>query len=159
MKEIYIEYRADLKNYYEAGRYFEKRKRLRYKIEKLIEMLIIIFGVILCSMKKFTLGILFLISGIAFITGLINKSVIFLYYNLYIKKRGLEKLTILEDKLIYEVKNIKSELKWEMYMGFIETPLTILLPYNNSQYSVIPKNAFDNQTLEEFLKLLNRKFN
>lgn len=159
MEEIHIEYKAVLKNYYEAGKYSEKNKKLRYKIEKLMEILIIICGIIFCFMKNFILGGLFLISGTVFITGTANKFVIFLYYNLYIKKRGLEKLTISEDKLIYEIKNIKSELKWEMYKGFAETPLSILLFYNKSQYAVIPKNAFEGCTLDEFLNLLKRKFN
>ena len=158
MKKINIEYTAKIENYYEAEEYFRKSKKLRYKVDKLMEILLIILGIIMCFMQYYILGSLFLVIGIIFITNLSSRFITFLYYSIYIKKKGLEKLVLSDENLIYELKNIKSELSWEIYINFIEIPSSILLLYNKSRYAVIPKSSFENEELDSFIKFLNNKY-
>ena len=60
--------------------------------------------------------------------------------------------------IIASLKDIKSDIDWNYYKDFIETPNTVLLLYGKKQYSVIPKKAFDNTELGNFILLLKNKF-
>ena len=122
--QITIKYTSKIENYYEAEKYFRKKKKM-YKIDKISEILVIIFGIYMIFMKNYILGGIFIIFGIIFFTG----------------------------------KDIKSEMKWDFYKGFMETPNTILLLYNEGKhYAVLPKESFTENSLEEFRELLKQKF-
>lgn len=156
--QITIKYTSKIENYYEAEKYFRKKKKTA-KIDKILEILVIIFGIYMIFMKNYILGGIFVIFGIIFFTGLSEKFVTKIYFTKYLKKRGLQELVFSDEKIIYTVKDIKSEMKWDFYKGFMETPNTILLLYNEGKhYAVLPKESFTGNSLEEFRELLKQKF-
>ena len=157
--QITIKYTSKLENYYEAEKYFRKKKKTA-KIDKILEILVIIFGIYMIFMKNYILGGIFVIFGIIFFTGLSEKFVTKIYFTKYLKKRGLQELVFSDEKIIYTVKDVKSEMKWDFYKGFMETPNTILLFYNEGKhYAVLPKESFTGNSLEEFRELLKQKYN
>ena len=157
--KITIKYTSKLENYHEAEKYFRKKKKTA-KIDKIFEILLIVLGIYMISMKNYILGGIFIIFGVIFFTGLSERLVTKIYFTKYLKKRGLQELVFSDEKIIYTVKGIKSEMKWDFYKGFMETPNTILLLYNEGKhYAVLPKESFTRNSLEEFQKLLEQKFN
>ena len=157
--QISIKYTGKLEDYYEAEKYFRKKKKT-YKIDKIFEILLIILGIYMIFMKNHILGGIFIILGTIFFTGLSEKFVTKIYFTKYIKKRGFQELIFSDEKIIYALNDIKSEMKWDFYNGYIETPNTFLLLYHERKhYSVLPKESFSGNSLEEFRKLLKQKFN
>ena len=158
MEEIKIEYYADIKNYFEAAKYYAKSKIKRNIFDKIMEVFVLLIGVFMLTIGNFLLGIIFLIFGIIFILKIFEKTMIYLYFKMYTAKIGCQKLFISADKIRYEQKDINSDIDWNYYKGFIETPNTILLLYGKKYYSVIPKDAFSSNELEKFILLLCEKF-
>jgi hypothetical protein len=158
MEEIHIEYRAKLENYFEAAKYFARIKKKRNIFDRIMEIVLILIGIFQIVMGNFLLGIIFIVAGIIFFLGFLEKSVTYLHFKIYISKLGIQKLTISQDKINYMRKDIKSEIEWNYYKGFIETPNTVLLLYGKKYYSVIPKDAFTNEELKRFIGLVSEKF-
>ncbi len=158
MEKIEIEYYADIKNYFEAAKYFTKSKIKRNIFDKIMEIFVLLIGGFMLITGKFLIGIIFLIFGLLFILGILEKAVTYMYFKMYIAKIGCQKLFISEDKIKYERKDINSDIDWNYYKGFMETPGTILLLYGKKYYSVIPKDAFSGNELENFISLLCEKF-
>ena len=158
MEEIKIEYYADIKNYFEAAKYFTKSKIKRNVFDKIMEIFVLLIGVFMLTIGNFLLGIIFLVFGIIFMLNIFEKIVTYMYFKMYTAKIGCQKLLISEEKIRYEQKSINSDIDWNYYKGFIETPNTILLLYGKKYYSVIPKNAFGADELEKFILLLCEKF-
>ncbi len=158
MEKIEIEYYADIKNYFEAAKYFTKSKIKRNIFDKIMEIFVLLIGGFMLITGKFLIGIIFLIFGLLFMLGILEKAVTYMYFKMYIAKIGCQKLLISEDKIKYERKDINSDIDWNYYKGFMETPSTILLLYGKKYYSVIPKDAFSGNELENFILLLCEKF-
>ena len=91
--EITIKYKGKLENYYEAEKYFRKKKKM-YKIDKISEILVIIFGIYMIFMKNYILGGIFIIFGIIFFTGLSEKFVTKIYFTKYLKKKRIARISI-----------------------------------------------------------------
>ena len=158
MEEIHIEYLAKTENYFEAAKYFARSKKKRNIFERIMEIVLILIGIFQIVTGNFLLGIIFIVAGIIFFLGFLEKFVTYLHFKIYISKLGLQKLTISRDKINYMTKDIKSEIEWSYYKGFIETPGTVLLLYGKKYYSVIPKNAFSSEELKKFIQLISEKF-
>ena len=158
MEKIEIEYYADIKNYFEAAKYFTKSKIKRNIFDKIMEIFVLLIGGFMLITGKFLIGIIFLIFGLLFMLGILEKAVTYMYFKMYTAKIGCQKLFISEDKIKYKRKDINSDIDWNYYKGFMETPGTILLLYGKKYYSVIPKDAFSGNELEKFILLLCEKF-
>ena len=158
MEEIKIEYYADIKNYYEAAKYYTKSKIKRNIFDRIMETAVILIGIFLLIIGNFLTGIIFLIFGILFMLRILEKAVTYLYFKMYIAKLGCQRLFISDGKIRYERKDINSDIDWSYYKGFMETPNTVLLLYGKRHYSVIPKSSFGDTGLEDFIFLLNKKF-
>ena len=158
MEEIYLEYRADIKNYFEAAKYFMKSKIKRNIFDRIMEIVVLLIGIFMFTTGNFILGVIFVIFSLLFILRIFEKGVTYLYFKIYISKMGIQKLFISHDKMRYEREDISSEIGWSYYKGFIETPNTVLLLYGKRNYSVIPKAAFSEGELEKFISLLQEIF-
>ena len=158
MREIQIEYNAEVKNYFEAAKYFAKSRRKRNIFDKIMVVFIILAGIIQFPTGNFILGIILTAGGILLSLGVVEKIVTYIYFKLYVSKIGKQKLFISENKIKYEIKNINSEIEWSYYQDFIETPNTIMLLYRKKYYSVLPKNAFSKEDLKKFIILIHEKF-
>ena len=123
MEEIKIEYYADIKNYYEAAKYYAKCKGKRNIFDKIMEIFLLLIGVFMLTTGNFLTGMIFLIFGLLFMLRILEKAVTYLYFNMYIAKLGCQKLFISENKIRYERKDINSDIDWSYYKGFIETPI------------------------------------
>jgi len=166
MNEIAIEYTAELKNYIEAEKYFQKSKKKKYIFDKVMEIVLILTGIFVIisgiTLKEPIIsnvyGIFFVVIGILFLSGISTKAFSWLYFKLHISKRGVRKLKISDGKIRYEIKDMNSEIGWSYYKNFLETPKTILLLYGKRHYAVVPKKVFQGKDLEYFISLLNQKF-
>ena len=158
MEEIYVEYQADIKNYFEAAEYYRKNKMKKNIFDRIMEIFVVLIGIYMLTIGNFILGIIFVVFGVLLLLRILEKAVTYLYFKMYIAKRGTQKLFISNEKMRYVLKDIKSDVDWNYYKDFIETPNTVLLLYGKKQYSVIPKKAFDNTELGNFILLLKNKF-
>ena len=158
MEEIYLEYHADMKNYFEAAKYFTKSKIKRNIFDRIMEIVVLLIGIFMFTTGNFILGVIFVIFSLLFILRIFEKGVTYLYFKIYISKMGIQKLFISHDKMRYKREDISSEIEWSYYKGFIETPNTVLLLYGKRYYSVIPKAAFSEGELKKFLLLLQEIF-
>ena len=158
MEEIKIEYYADIKNYFEAAKYYTKSKIKRNIFDKIMEIFVLLIGIFMFTIGDFILGMIFVIFSLLFILRIFEKGVTYLYFKIYISKMGIQKLFISHDKMRYKREDISSEIEWSYYKGFIETPNTVLLLYGKRYYSVIPKAAFSEGELKKFLLLLQEIF-
>ena len=59
MEEIKIEYYADIKNYFEAAKYFTKSKIKRNIFDKIMEIFVLLIGIFMLTIGNFLLGIIF----------------------------------------------------------------------------------------------------
>ena len=166
MNEIAIEYIAELKNYIEAEKYFQKSKKEKYIFDKVMETLLVMIGIFVIisgitlkePIMSYVYGIFFVVIGILFLSGISMNAFSWLYFKLYINRKGVQKLRISDEKIRYEIKDIKTEIGWNYYKNFLETPETILLLYGKRHYAVVPKKVFQGKDLEYFISLLNQKF-
>ena len=158
MEEIYLEYHADMKNYFEAAKYFTKSKIKRNIFDRIMEIVVLLIGIFMFTIGDFILGMIFVIFSLLFILRIFEKGVTYLYFKIYISKMGIQKLFISHDKMRYKREDISSEIEWSYYKGFIETPNTVLLLYGKRYYSVIPKAAFSEGELKKFISLLQEIF-
>ena len=158
MEEIQIEYTADIKNYFEAAEYFKKSKMKTNILDRIMEIFLILIGIFMFIIGNFLLGTVFIVFGILFILRSPEKAVTYVYFKIYIAKKGIQKLFISRDIIKYQAKDVSSDIDWNYYKGFIETPNTVLLLYGKRYYSVIPKDAFSNIELENFILTLREKF-
>ena len=158
MEKIYLEYHADIKNYFEAAKYFTIRKIKRNIFDKIMEIFLLLIGIFMLAAGNYTLGIIFTVFSILFILKIMEKAVTYLYFKMYISKLGTQKLIISREKIRYERRDIRSDIDWNYYKGFIETPKTVMLLYGKKRYSLIPKNAFAEGELEVFISWLHEIF-
>ena len=165
MNEIAIEYTAELKNYIEAEKYFQKSKKKKYIFDKAMEIVFTLMGIFMIASGLFFKEVLSILGGIIsvlicviFLSGISTIAFSWLYFKLHISRRGVQKLQISDEKIRYEIKDMNSEIGWSYYKNFLETPETILLLYSKRHYAVVPKKVFQGKDLEHLISLLNKKF-
>jgi TM2 domain-containing membrane protein YozV len=167
MESIEVEYLPKLKDYLEAYLLYDSKTTQR-KIEKIISIIFILFGIILLSMaliyeKKIIniiISIVIIIIGIFDLLNFIDfgKIVIAIQFKNNNKLKFIQKIKFTENGLEYETQGIKSNIEWNFYKKYYEGENIFLLIYGNRQYSVIPKQGF-NDKLNNFRKLLESELN
>ncbi|GHV89479.1 hypothetical protein AGMMS50267_18390 [Spirochaetia bacterium] len=165
MEDIYIEYLPKLNEHLEAYSLYESKTHLKI-IDKVVSILLIVFGVIILSMSliygfsisNIMIAILLMVIGIADFMGFIDfgKIVISIQFKNNNKLKDIQKIKFRDNGLEYETKGIKSNIKWELYTKYYEGENIFILIYGNRLYSVIPKYALNNK-LELFRNMVDKK--
>jgi hypothetical protein len=163
MEPIKIEYYPQLKEYFEANSLYNS-KTIHGKIDKIASYFFIIVGIIMIGISfilnyhfiNIILGIIIIIIVILNISGFIDfeKIVIMIQFKNNKKLKSIQKLIFTDTGIEYETQDIKSNITWNIYNKYYEGENIFILIYGKRQYSVIPKNKFENR-LDDFKKIIN----
>ncbi|MDR3259693.1 MAG: YcxB family protein [Fusobacteriaceae bacterium] len=168
MDSIYLEYIPELKDYQEAYSFYDSKSTIR-KLDKLVAVFLMIFGIgLLFIIKRHGVSIMYLVLAIIFIVvGFIDffrivdpiKMIVSSRFKKDHKFMQLQKLTFTDDGIEYETNDVKSNIAWNYYRNYYESVNIFMLIYGNKlfEYSIIPKDKFDPETLVNFRKLLDKK--
>jgi hypothetical protein len=168
MDSIYLEYIPELKYFQEAYSFYDS-KSTRRKLDKVVAVFMMILGIgLLFIIKRHGTNILYLVLAVLFIViGFIDffrivdpvKVVVSARFAKDHKSKQLQKLTFTDKGIEYETNDIKSDIGWNYYHNYYESVSIFMLIYGSKlfEYSVIPKDKFDPETLVTFRKLLDEK--
>jgi hypothetical protein len=68
-------------------------------------------------------------------------------------------LKFTDEAILFKIKGVESEIKWNFYNKFQENDEFILLYYGKNSFTILPKNEFNSKDdLSAFLKTLKEKY-
>lgn len=157
---ITVQYQVSLKDYWEANKLFKKHNRKGRLYQLGDTAIILVGGYMVLSQNNPMLGFVFLTLGLCFLFNLIEKGIIALNYYRFFRKKHLEKLVFSSSSIVYTAPNIHSQISWEIFYSYIETPTIWVLLYTDRKrrYVVIPKNCLSEDAQKSLATLFKKQF-
>ena len=154
---ININFKYTEKEYANAVKlYYMKSSRIVFDF--IIAVTLIIIGSLLqFNNPKSVINIFIVVAGVLFL--------LILIYAIYINPKRIFRsepkfkyeyfLSFSNDGVIFKTEHINSNLQWNHYVKFSESKEFYYLVYGRFMFTIIPKRAFENKSIEEeFKKLL-----
>lgn len=157
--KITAEYAPKFKDYYEADIYFRREDKDRKNVEKVSAYFIFFLSIVFLILNSFFLAILLFSLGLLFLFSWDKYLIVKMNYNRQLRHIKQEKMIFSENVIEYFCDGVQTEIPWNSYGNFLETPNTVVLIYNSfSHYAVIPKSCLNEFELVDLLNLLSSKF-
>ncbi len=160
MEPISIEYQLTKKEFLQACNYHWNSHKVGIKSMIILGIVGIALGSILICLKFLTeLAVAFVILSIILLILPLIRHIIWQKSFDNNKKFHNKTKVVFDDNLLH-VKGAlgSSELKWDIYSNYLETPEYVLLYMTKRNFSVIPKYAFESQySLTSFINLVKSK--
>ena len=162
MEQIEIEYLPKVNDYLEAYSLYEANTTQR-KVEKVMCFLFAAVGLIIIlfslnNIRNIIIGLFVMSIGLLDFFGIIDfaKIIIKLQSKKSTKFKYVHKIKFIDEGMEFETNGVKSFIKWEFYKKYYEGKNIFVLVYDNRQYSVFPKEAF-NDKIDTFKRVLSEK--
>jgi hypothetical protein len=163
-----IEYFPKLKNQFEAYDHFLKTRKSYRIIKKALGFILLFVGlleIVISVLGKMgfayiILGTLFSIFGFFEGTGIlsIGKLRVLIYFKSEMLAQKKQCIQISNECINYKIDNAESRIEWSFYKQYIESPNTFILIASKYHYTVLPKEAFMGDEINNLRELLVKKF-